>query len=186
MTASLRSAACHASYAAVRITQLLILELQLFEPAFYTTMDVPDWVTSVLALPSAGEAGQGPAVYHSGITAGHQHRISSWRCCLLRAGKPGRRSISLRSTRDDDLMVARPTVSICSASCTRCASAVASSRVPRSAFMLDQCPTSIRRSWADPVGLNVQEATAKAMLVYAASRPPRSRPATCLAPNAVL
>ena len=59
--------------------QRMLLEYKLFEPSFYTT-DVPDWGTSLRALPGAR-----PAARRWWWTPGTTRRAptssSSWRCC---------------------------------------------------------------------------------------------------------
>ena len=96
--------------------QRLILEYKLFEPAFYTT-DVPDWGTSLRALPPARRPGQGLRG-HRPSRARHQHRVH--RGVPAARGQARRLRLQLpllRRRRPDGR--APPTRSSCSASCTR-------------------------------------------------------------------
>ena len=81
--------------------QRLILEYKLFEPAFYTT-DVPDWGTVIRALPGARRARQ------VCVDTGHHApgtNIEFIVAFLLRTGKLGAFDFNSRFYADDDLMV---------------------------------------------------------------------------------
>ena len=143
--------------------QRLILEYKLFEPAFYT-MDVPDWGTVVRALPAAG-----PARPRSASTPATTRRArtssSSWPF-LLRAGKLGAFDFNSRFYADDDLMVGSADPFQLFRILFEVVAAGGLSADTEIAFMLDQChniepkiPGQIRSV------MNVQEATAKALLV---------------------
>ena len=145
--------------------QRLLLEYKFFEPAFYDT-DVPDWGTSLAALPGPGRAGE--VVLDTGHHAPGTN-IEFIVTQLLRLGKLGAFDFNSRFYADDDLMVGaadpfqlfRIMVEIVRGRRLR-----PGSRASR--FMLDQChnieekiPGQIRSV------LNVQEVTAKALLVDA-------------------
>ncbi len=142
--------------------QRMVLEYKLFEPSFYT-MDVPDWGTSLLHCLALGPKA---AVI---VDTGHHApgtNIEFIVAVLLRAGRLGGFDFNSRFYADDDLMAgAADPFQLC-----RIMHAVGSggARAPEAgvAFMLDQChniepkiPGQIRSV------LNVQEATAKALLV---------------------
>ncbi len=142
--------------------QRMLLEYKLFEPAFYTT-DVPDWGTSYA---HCIELGKKAGVC---IDTGHHApgtNIEFIVAFLLRAGKLAAFDFNSRFYADDDLMVGaadpfqlfRILFELVSADALAPASGIA--------YMLDQChnieakiPAIIRSV------LNVQEATAKALLV---------------------
>jgi L-rhamnose isomerase / sugar isomerase len=142
--------------------QRMLLEYKLFEPAFYTT-DVPDWGTSYAHCIELGEK--------AGVCIDTGHHAPGTNiefivAFLLRAGKLAAFDFNSRFYADDDLMVGaadpfqlfRILFELVSANATGPDSGIA--------FMLDQChniegkiPAIIRSV------LNVQEATAKALLV---------------------
>jgi L-rhamnose isomerase/sugar isomerase len=140
----------------------MLLEYKFFEPAFYST-DVPDWGTSFAHCIRLGERAQVL------VDTGHHApgtNIEFIVAVLLRAGKLGGFHFNSRFYADDDLMVGaadpfqlfRIMNEIVAASALGADSGVA--------FMLDQChnleakiPAEIRSV------MNVQEATAKALLV---------------------
>ena len=142
--------------------QRMLLEYKLFEPSFYTT-DVPDWGTSLVHCVALG---QRAAVV---VDTGHHApgvNIEFIVAMLLRAGRLGGFDFNSRFYADDDLMVGaadpfqlfRIMHEVISADALRPEAGVA--------FMLDQChniepkiPAQIRSV------MNVQEATAKALLV---------------------
>jgi L-rhamnose isomerase / sugar isomerase len=142
--------------------QRMLLEYKLFEPSFYTT-DVPDWGTSLVHCMALG---QRAAVV---VDTGHHApgvNIEFIVAMLLRAGRLGGFDFNSRFYADDDLMVGaadpfqlfRIMHEVISADALRPEAGIA--------FMLDQChniepkiPAQIRSV------MNVQEATAKALLV---------------------
>src|SRR5580693_2783838 len=144
--------------------QRMLLEYKLFEPSFYTT-DVPDWGTSLLHCVALGPAA---AVV---VDTGHHApgtNIEFIVAMLLRAGRLGGFDFNSRFYADDDLMVGaadpfqlfRILREVVAADALRPDAGIA--------FMLDQChniepkiPAQIRSV------MNVQEATAKALLVDA-------------------
>ncbi|TQM78228.1 L-rhamnose isomerase/sugar isomerase [Saccharothrix saharensis] len=142
--------------------QRVLLEYKLFEPAFYTT-DVPDWGTAYAHCLELGERAR--VVVDTGHHAPGTN-IEFIVAVLLRAGKLGGFDFNSRFYADDDLMVGaadpfqlfRIMVEVVHGGALAADSGVA--------FMLDQChniepkiPGQIRSV------MNVQEATAKALLV---------------------
>jgi L-rhamnose isomerase / sugar isomerase len=142
--------------------QRMLLEYKLFEPAFYMT-DVPDWGTAYAHCVQLGERAE--VVIDTGHHAPGTN-IEFIVAFLLRAGRLGGFDFNSRFYADDDLMVGsadpfqlfRIMHEIVLADAVGPASGIA--------FMLDQChniepkiPAVIRSV------MNVQEATAKALLV---------------------
>ena len=149
-------------YAALDEGMRLTLEYKFFEPYFYT-MDIPDWGTSLLHCLALG-----PDAFVVLDTGHHAPgtNIEFIVAQLLRVGRLGAFDFNSRFYADDDLMVGaadpfqlfRIMHEIVSADALRPDSGVS--------FMLDQChnieakiPGQIRSV------MNVQEATAKALLV---------------------
>jgi L-rhamnose isomerase / sugar isomerase len=142
--------------------QRLILEYKLFEPAFYHT-DVPDWGTSFAHCLELGEQAQ------VCVDTGHHAPATNIEfivAFLLRAGKLGAFDFNSRFYADDDLMAGaadpfqlfRIMYEVNAGGGFDPASGIA--------FMLDEChnieakiPGQIRSV------MNVQEATAKALLI---------------------
>jgi L-rhamnose isomerase / sugar isomerase len=151
-----------ATYARLAGDQRLILEYKLFEPAFYTT-DVPDWGTSYAHCLQLGERAQ------VCVDTGHHApgtNIEFIVALLLRAAKLGAFDFNSRFYADDDLIVgaADPFQLFRILFEVRLGAGFAP-ETPIT-FMLDQChniepkiPGQIRSV------MNVQEATAKALLV---------------------
>jgi L-rhamnose isomerase/sugar isomerase len=163
--------------------QRILLEYKLFEPAFYT-MDVPDWGTSYLHCVQLGPKAQ--VVIDTGHHAPGTN-IEFIVALLLRARKLGGFDFNSRFYADDDLMVGaadpfqlfRILYEIVKADALRPEAGIA--------FMLDQChnieakiPAIIRSV------LNVQEATAKALLVDRDALTAAQRAGDVLGANAVL
>jgi L-rhamnose isomerase/sugar isomerase len=149
-------------YAALDDDQHMVLEYKFFEPAFYIT-DVPDWGTSLLHVMALGDRAK--VVLDTGHHAPGTN-IEFIVAQLLRQGRLGAFDFNSRFYADDDLMVGaadpfqlfRIMHEI----------VLADAHAPDSGvnFMLDQChniepkiPAQIRSV------MNVQEATAKALLV---------------------
>jgi L-rhamnose isomerase/sugar isomerase len=151
-----------ATYARLAGDQRLILEYKLFEPAFYTT-DVPDWGTSYAHCLQLGERAK------VCVDTGHHApgtNIEFIVAFLLRAGRLGAFDFNSRFYADDDLIVgaADPFQLFRILFEVRLGAGFAPGTPI--AFMLDQChniepkiPGQIRSV------MNVQEATAKALLV---------------------
>jgi L-rhamnose isomerase/sugar isomerase len=163
--------------------QRLILEYKLFEPAFYT-MDVPDWGTSYVHCVRLGERAK------VCVDTGHHApgtNIEFIVAMLLREGKLGAFDFNSRFYADDDLMVgaADPFQLFRILYEVRLGGGFDSSA--EIAFMLDQChniepkiPGQIRSV------MNVQEATAKALLVDLPALEAAQAAGDVLGANAVL
>lgn len=149
-------------YAAMDEDQRLLLEYKIFEPYFYT-MDIPDWGTSLLHCLALGDRAK--VILDTGHHAPSTN-IEFIVMQLLRQGRLGAFDFNSRYYADDDLIVGsadpfqlfRIMVEIVTAGAHLPASGVN--------FMLDQChnieekiPGQIRSV------MNVQQATAKALLV---------------------
>ncbi|MFE2691032.1 L-rhamnose isomerase [Streptomyces mirabilis] len=161
--------------------QRMLLEYKFFEPAFYMT-DVPDWGTAYAHCLKLGPKAQ--VVVDTGHHAPGTN-IEFIVATLLREGKLGAFDFNSRFYADDDLMVGA-------------ADPFQLFRImyevirgggftPDVAFMLDQChnieakiPAIIRSV------MNVQEATAKALLVDGAALADGQRTGDVLAANAVI
>lgn len=161
--------------------QRMLLEYKFFEPAFYTT-DVPDWGTAYAHCLKLGPKAQ--VVVDTGHHAPGTN-IEFIVATLLREGKLGGFDFNSRFYADDDLMVGA-------------ADPFQLFRImyevvrgggftPEVAFMLDQChnieakiPAIIRSV------MNVQEATAKALLVDREALGAAQRSGDVLGANAVL
>jgi L-rhamnose isomerase / sugar isomerase len=172
-----------AVYARLGPQQRLLLEYKFFEPAFYAT-DVPDWGTSYAHCLALGPKAQ--VVIDTGHHAPGTN-IEFIVAFLLRAGKLGAFDFNSRFYADDDLMVgsADPFQLFRILHEIVCADALG----PASGinFMLDQChnieekiPAVIRSV------MNVQEATAKALLVDPDALAAAQSAGDVLAANAVL
>jgi L-rhamnose isomerase/sugar isomerase len=161
--------------------QRMLLEYKFFEPAFYTT-DVPDWGTAYAHCLKLGPKAQ--VVVDTGHHAPGTN-IEFIVATLLREGKLGAFDFNSRFYADDDLMVGA-------------ADPFQLFRImyevirgggftPDVAFMLDQChnieakiPAIIRSV------MNVQEATAKALLVDGEALAVAQAAGDVLAANAVI
>ncbi|MFZ0001530.1 MAG: L-rhamnose isomerase [Trebonia sp.] len=163
--------------------QRMLLEYKLFEPSFYTT-DVPDWGTSLLHCQALGPRAM--VVVDTGHHAPGVN-IEFIVALLLKAGRLGGFDFNSRFYADDDLMVGaadpfqlfRITHEVVKAGALAPAAGVA--------YMLDQChniepkiPAQIRSV------MNVQEATAKALLVDTGALGEAQRAGDVLGANAVL
>ncbi|MEV6699481.1 L-rhamnose isomerase [Streptomyces sp. NPDC051453] len=142
--------------------QRLLLEYKFFEPAFYTT-DVPDWGTSYLQCLKLGHKAQ--VVVDTGHHAPGTN-IEFIVATLLREGKLGGFDFNSRFYADDDLMVGSADPFQLFRILHEVAKNGGFKPETNVAFMLDQChnieakiPAVIRSV------MNVQEATAKALLV---------------------
>ncbi|MBN6034374.1 L-rhamnose isomerase [Amycolatopsis sp. 195334CR] len=140
----------------------LLLEYKFFEPHFYT-MDVPDWGTSFAQCLRLGERAQVL------VDTGHHApgtNIEFIVAVLLREGRLGGFHFNSRNYADDDLIVGAADPFQLFRIMHELVSAGGLDPAANVAFMLDQChnlepkvPAMIRSV------LNVQEATAKALLV---------------------
>ena len=170
-------------YARLAGDQRMLLEYKLFEPAFYMT-DVPDWGTSFAHCVATGER----AVVC--VDTGHHApgtNIEFIVAFLLRAGRLGAFDFNSRFYADDDLMAgaADPFQLFRIMHEVVRAGGLAPER--GIAFMLDEChniepkiPGQIRSV------MNVQEATAKALLVDTDALAAAQRAGDVLGANAVL
>ena len=164
-------------------SQRVVLEYKFYEPAFYTT-DVPDWGTALVQTMALGEKAK--VVIDTGHHAPGTN-IEFIVASLLRLGKLGAFDFNSRFYGDDDLMVGaadpfqlfRIMYEVVRADALRPEAGVA--------FMLDQChniepkiPGQIRSV------MNVQEATAKALLVDRDALSRAQQSGDVLAANAVL
>jgi L-rhamnose isomerase len=163
--------------------QRMLLEYKLFEPAFYHT-DVPDWGTAYLHCMTLGDRAQ--VVIDTGHHAPGTN-IEFIVAVLLRAGKLGAFDFNSRFYADDDLMVGAADPFQLFRIMHEIVKADALKPEHGIAFMLDQChniepkiPAIIRSV------LNVQEATAKALLVDRDSLTAAQRSGDVLGANAVL
>jgi len=162
--------------------QRMLLEYKLFEPAFYLT-DVPDWGTAYLHCVATGERAQ--VVIDTGHHAPGTN-IEFIVATLLRAGRLGGFDFNSRFYADDDLMVGAADPFQLFRIMYEIVRADALAPEAGIAFMLDQChniepkiPAVIRSV------MNVQEATAKALLVDAAALATAQREGDVLGANAV-
>jgi len=149
-------------YAALDPQHRLILEYKFFEPAFYA-MDIPDWGTSLLHCLALGE--RALVVLDTGHHAPGTN-IEFIVAQLLRAGRLGAFDFNSRFYADDDLMVGSADPFQLFRILHEIVESGALSPDSGVNFMLDQChniepkiPGQIRSV------MNVQEATAKALLV---------------------
>lgn len=163
--------------------QRMLLEYKLFEPAFYAT-DVPDWGTSYAHCIELGERAT------VCIDTGHHApgtNIEFIVAFLLRAGKLGAFDFNSRFYADDDLMVGAADPFQLFRIMYEIVRADALDPAYGIAFMLDQChnieakiPAIIRSV------MNVQEATAKALLVDRRALRAAQQAGDVLGANAVL
>ena len=172
-----------AVYARLGPDQRLLLEYKLFEPSFYTT-DVPDWGTSLLQCQALGT---GALVV---VDTGHHApgvNIEFIVALLLKAGRLGGFDFNSRFYADDDLMVGAADPFQLFRILNEVVSAGALGPAAGVAFMLDQChniepkiPAQIRSV------MNVQEATAKALLIDRDALAGAQQAGDVLGANAVL
>ena len=170
-------------YARLGGEQRLILEYKLFEPAFYTT-DVPDWGTSFAHCLQLG------AQAKVCVDTGHHApgtNIEFIVAFLLRAGKLGAFDFNSRFYADDDLMVGAADPFQLFRILFEVWTGGGFDVDTDIAFMLDQChniepkiPGQIRSV------MNVQEATAKALLVDLDALGAAQQAGDVLGANAVL
>ena len=149
-------------YAPLDDDQFLVLEYKFFEPAFYHT-DVPDWGTSLVHCLSLGERAK--VVLDTGHHAPGTN-IEFIVAQLVRLGRLGAFDFNSRFYADDDLIVGAADPYQLFRIMNEIVAAGALAPDSGVNFMLDQChnleekiPGEIRSA------TNVQEATAKALLV---------------------
>ncbi|MFD0257478.1 L-rhamnose isomerase [Kitasatospora indigofera] len=170
-------------YARLGDEQRILLEYKLFEPAFYT-MDVPDWGTAFAHCLRLGPKAQ--VVVDTGHHAPGTN-IEFIVAFLLREGKLGGFDFNSRFYADDDLMAGAADPFQLFRIMHEVVRNGGLDERTGVAFMLDQChnieakiPAVIRSV------MNVQEATAKALLVDADALGAAQRNGDVLAANAVL
>jgi L-rhamnose isomerase/sugar isomerase len=163
--------------------QRILLEYKLFEPAFYT-MDVPDWGTAYAHCLQLGSKAK--VVVDTGHHAPGTN-IELIVAVLLRAGMLGGFDFNSRFYADDDLMVGAADPFQLFRIMHEVVRAGALDPQSGVAFMLDQChniepkiPGQIRSV------MNVQEATAKALLVDTPALVAAQEAGDVLGANAVL
>ena len=163
--------------------QRMLLEYKFFEPYFYTT-DVPDWGTSLLHCTALGP--RATVVVDTGHHAPGTN-IEFIVAVLLRAGRLGGFDFNSRFYADDDLMVGAADPFQLFRILNEVVAADALRPEAGIAFMLDQChniepkiPAQIRSV------MNVQEATAKALLVDRAALAAAQQAGDVLGANAAL
>ncbi|MDQ1417701.1 MAG: L-rhamnose isomerase / sugar isomerase [Acidimicrobiaceae bacterium] len=163
--------------------QRILLEYKLFEPAFYT-MDVPDWGTAYAHCMKLGTKAK--VVVDTGHHAPGTN-IEFIVAVLLRADMLGGFDFNSRFYADDDLMVGAADPFQLFRIMYEVVRAGALGPPSEVAFMLDQChniepkiPGQIRSV------MNVQEATAKALLVDAEALAAAQASGDVLGANAVL
>jgi L-rhamnose isomerase/sugar isomerase len=154
------AAALAETYAAMPASVTMLLEYKIFEPAFYST-DLPDWGTSLLHCLRLGDRAQVlvDTGHHAPLT-----NIEMIVALLLGQGRLGGFHFNSRYYADDDLMVGSADPFQLFRIMWEIVQADAiSSGV---AYMLDQCH-NIEPKVAGQIRsvMNVQEATAKALLV---------------------
>ncbi|EST32480.1 L-rhamnose isomerase [Streptomyces niveus] len=175
------SEALDAVYERLGDDQRMLVEYKLFEPAFYAT-DVPDWGTAYAHCLRLGEKAQ--VVVDTGHHAPGTN-IEFIVAILLREGKLGGFDFNSRFYADDDLMAgAADPFQLFRIMYEVIRGGGLTADI---AFMLDQChnieekvPAVIRSV------MNVQEATAKALLVDAEALAAAQREGDVLAANAAL
>jgi L-rhamnose isomerase / sugar isomerase len=163
--------------------QRLVLEYKFFEPAFYHT-DVPDWGTALVQCLALGP--KALVVLDTGHHAPGTN-IEFIVAQLLRVGRLGGFDFNSRFYADDDLMVGAADPFQLFRIMHECAQGGALEPESGVQFMLDQChniepriPGQIRSV------MNVQEATAKALLVDRAALAAAQRTGDVLGANGIL
>jgi L-rhamnose isomerase/sugar isomerase len=163
--------------------QRILLEYKLFEPAFYV-MDVPDWGTAYVHCVQLGDKAQ--VVIDTGHHAPGTN-IEFIVAFLLREGKLGGFDFNSRFYADDDLMVGAADPFQLFRIMHEIVQPRALDPAAGIVYMLDQChniepkiPAIIRSV------INVQEATAKALLVDADALAKAQADGDVLGANAVL
>ena len=177
------AAALRETYDRLGPEQRMLLEYKLFEPAFYAT-DVPDWGTSYAHCIELGERAT------VCIDTGHHApgtNIEFIVAFLLRQGKLGAFDFNSRFYADDDLMAGAADPFQLFRIMHEIVQGDALGPAAGIAFMLDQChnieakiPAIIRSV------MNVQEATAKALLVDTEALAAAQSSGDVLAANAAL
>jgi L-rhamnose isomerase / sugar isomerase len=170
-------------YALLGPQHRLLIEYKFFEPYFYA-MDIPDWGTSLLHCLALGERAQ--VVLDTGHHAPGTN-IEFIVMQLLRAARLGAFDFNSRNYADDDLIVGSADPFQLFRIMNEIVAADALRPETRVTFMLDQChniepkiPGQIRSV------MNVQEATAKALLVDGSALQEAQRAGDVLGAHGVL
>ena len=170
-------------YALLGPEHRLLIEYKFFEPYFYA-MDIPDWGTSLLHCLALGERAQ--VVLDTGHHAPGTN-IEFIVMQLLRAARLGAFDFNSRNYADDDLIVGSADPFQLFRIMNEIVAADALRPETRVTFMLDQChniepkiPGQIRSV------MNVQEATAKAVLVDGSALQEAQRAGDVLGAHGVL
>jgi L-rhamnose isomerase/sugar isomerase len=172
-----------ATYQRLGAHQRLLLEYKLFEPAFYHT-DVPDWGTAYAHCLQLGDRAQ--VVVDTGHHAPGTN-IEMIVALLLRAGKLGAFDFNSRFYADDDLMVGAADPFQLFRIMHEVVQGGGYQPEAGIAFMLDQCHNIEPKIQGQIRSvMNVQEATAKALLVDVGALEPAQRARDVLGANAVL
>ncbi len=163
--------------------QRMQLEYKLFEPAFYST-DVPDWGTAYAHCLELGD--KAVVCVDTGHHAAHTN-IEFIVAFLLRAGKLGAFDFNSRFYADDDLMVGSADPFQLFRIMYEVVRGGGLDEDVQIAFMLDQCH-NIEPKIAAQIRsvMNVQEATAKALLVDTEALRAAQRAGDVLGANGVL
>jgi L-rhamnose isomerase/sugar isomerase len=140
----------------------MLLEYKLYEPSFYT-MDVPDWGTSLLQCLSLGDKAKVLVdTGHHAVATNIEFLVAM----LLRSGRLGGFHFNSRFYGDDDLMVGAADPYQLFRIMFEIVDIDAVTPDGGVAFMLDQCHNIEPKIQAEIRSvMNVQEATAKALLV---------------------
>jgi L-rhamnose isomerase/sugar isomerase len=172
-----------ATYQRLGAHQRLLLEYKLFEPAFYHT-DVPDWGTAYAHCLRLGDRAQ--VVVDTGHHAPSTN-IEMIVALLLRAGKLGAFDFNSRFYADDDLMVGAADPFQLFRIMHEVVQGGGYQPEAGIAFMLDQCHNIEPKIQGQIRSvMNVQEATAKALLVDGEALEAAQRAGEVLEANAVL
>jgi L-rhamnose isomerase/sugar isomerase len=161
----------------------MLLEYKLFEPGFYT-MDVPDWGTSLVHCLALGDKA------NVLVDTGHHApgtNIEFIVASLLRLGRLGGFHFNSRFYADDDLLVGAADPYQLFRILNEIVAAGAHLPGSGVAFMLDQCHNVEEKVPAELRSvMNVQEATAKALLVDREALRSAQAEGDVMAANAVL
>jgi L-rhamnose isomerase / sugar isomerase len=172
-----------ASYERLGPSQRLLLEYKLFEPAFYHT-DVPDWGTAYAHCLRLGDRAQ--VVVDTGHHAPGTN-IEMIVAVLLRENKLGAFDFNSRFYADDDLMVGAADPFQLFRIMHEVVQGGGYAPEAGVTFMLDQCHNIEPKIQGQIRSvMNVQEATAKALLVDADALAAAQRDGDVLGANAVL
>jgi L-rhamnose isomerase / sugar isomerase len=172
-----------ATYQRLGTHQRLLLEYKLFEPAFYHT-DVPDWGTAYVHCLQLGDRAQ--VVVDTGHHAPGTN-IEMIVAVLLRAGKLGAFDFNSRFYADDDLMVGAADPFQLFRIMHEVVQGGGYQPEAAIAFMLDQCHNIEPKIQGQIRSvMNVQEATAKALLVDSEALEAAQQAGEVLEANAVL